>query len=223
MDLVVNGQLASEHNLILDDYPDIPQAEHSWTTTRAPGADSSLYQDNGYQDIKWTVSLSMADFDNIYIKSVMAMNWIKAAKTVSLDLWPFQFNVKTVDITQSSNEWGVTQSIKAEFMLESFKYLKNDPIIRLVNGANQSNYGVMPAKPLWKITGTDAGSLEVNDQVLKVVNLSGDLVIDSKLMIANHENWISGPYPILDQDINRISWDGGIQAVTILEGRWRSE
>lgn len=223
MDLVINGQLAVEHNLILDDYPDIPQADHNWTATHAPGADSSLYQDNGYNDVKWTVNLSLVDFHDIYIRSVSAMNWIKQATRVSVDEWPFEYVVKTVSVSSVQNEWGITQAVKVEFTLESFKYLKGNQQIELDNGGHQKNFGSLTAKPLWKITGTAAGTVKVNDQMLQVLGFNGDLIVDANLMIANHENLIKGDYLTLDQQDNVITWDGGIQTVTIEEARWRSE
>lgn len=112
------------------------------------------------------------------------------------------------------------------FLVEPYLYLdagKNE--IEIIQQSKLYNIGSIYADPLIKVFGTGDGKILINSQVIQLSGIQDYLVIDAKLKIVHKENLpagrkMSGPFPILEEGQNLISFNGGITKLEITP-RWR--
>lgn len=133
------------------------------------------------------------------------------------------FLVKKVEFSNIKRKYGVFGNITVVFTCEPFAYLKSGEYeVEIGNVFNPCAW----TQPLYKITGEGVCALTVNGKSV-TANVSGDLLIDTKLMLCyrsdgtSQNTVVSGDYEelFLQEGENVISITDGFECKVV--PRWR--
>ena len=195
-------------------------------------ADGTTYRKIiGYNEGSIPVTFNIMDHKHIR-KIVSSMNeWlidIKDNKLIFADDKEFNYIVKSIELdSEFSRTLQDLGECQVNFIVEPFrrKLSELNPI-PISNGMIIHNDGAIAAKPIIRIEGEGAITLNVNNETIKV-NVSKHITIDSEKKLCYRDDGtyqntsLSGEYPTLEKGENKITWGTGgtVKKITIMTNR----
>ena len=165
---------------------------------------------------------------NIKEENVAGINkWLSGRGILRTSVDPHGYFYADV-IGELTREWIGCQShyIASTFLVEPYFYLDAGVLpIKITAQKSLMNIGTDTAEPLIKVYGTGNGQVLINEQVIPLTGIEQHLTIDTKLQIVHKDGLpagrkMSGPFPVLGEGQNLISFTGGITKLS-LTPRWR--
>lgn len=145
------------------------------------------------------------------------------------------YKVMTIMFPSFDNKYyfGEGMVIRATFTVKPYKYYVDSPKSTLTAGGSIQNTTSKTSLPRIKIFGSGDVTLSINEVPFVIKNITGDIILDSELMIAYRE--VNGlitnendkvytrVYPIFKVGTNTISWTttGTVTKIEV-EPRWRT-
>lgn len=217
-------------NIIVAEYPSIPQINEDCEKVSVEGRTGDLYIKKGtYQDrtlkfkfIQISNDLDV-NFDSIY-------EWLTNIEDNRLyyDREDIHYVVKRIEIGDLKREMQKVGSFEVSFICKTFR--ETDEIVFNYNSKNRSFYnsGKFKTNPTVMITGSGDIDLTFNDETFKIKNLEETIIIDSELMSCVDSEGNSllsntyGNFPIIEKGTNTISVSGTVTELKVIyREMWR--
>lgn len=221
-ELIFNNVSCQNFNLILNDYPLIPQSNEDYEEIEVEGRIGNLILKKGtYRNRTITVTFTkintkcMFDYDRIY-------DWLTNIYDNRMffgrrDRTYIVKNVVIGDIKEESEIYGEFQ---VSFLCEPFvsDVYENEYTITQ-SGFSFYYDGTAPSDPLVNIYGTGNIQFNINDETMQIRNMDQLVTIDSELLQVRDKNGQSkdfdttGDFIALEKGYYHISYTGNISKV----------
>jgi phage-related protein len=225
-DFWVNGVSALSVGLVTDIPSPPPLAQARYSVFAAADTDLTL-PDDQYENIEYHISAQIiGQPDSIDNTGIYAL--IAGAKTLEISRLPgYYFRIAQVlGITPSIAYRGNAQRYDIGFVLEPFKYIKDNPEIT-VTSVTVTNPGTRYARPVWHVTGAASAVLTVNGEALTIAGApSAEYYIDTERMLVyapdgtNILPYTVGQLPFLQPGENNVSLSAGTLKVKVNGRCW---
>ncbi|KEI92229.1 distal tail protein Dit [Clostridium botulinum] len=218
---VWKGIHSNEKGLKIISLPNITTPEKREEKIIIPGRDGYLTQsDGGYEGEVKPVEFDIKhdNFDDI-------KQWLTGSGEVIFSNEPDRYYkariINKLDLARVLEKFhsGIIQ-----FDCQPFGYLQ-DELIEITNSTTIYNQANVNSQPYIKIYGNGYATLKINNEVIKLTNISDYIELDSEMMECYKSNvplnhLMIGEFPIFQVGQNNISWTGNISKIEIIP-RWR--
>ncbi len=218
------GQHSDDYQLICDTLPGKDTAEERYIKEVIPGRSGYLIEmENTLESITKSVTFHMTDETNV--DGLKA--WLRGTDSVIFSNQEDRYYKATI-----INKLELTELIPIlhkgiiQFECQPLGYLLDgDNKITINSNTEIINQGTYYSEPLIRIYGSGTINLYINNQHLKIDNISEYVDIDTELDqiykgTISMDNNSSGDTPILEVGENIISWTGSVLKIDITP-RWR--
>lgn len=116
--------------------------------------------------------------------------------------------------------------IKAKFLIEPFFYFnKGEHKVMATTTKTLNNIGTIYSEPTITVYGTGNGEISINNKIIRLENINGHIVINSRLKIAHKDKLpqgqkMKGDFPVFEEGESTITFNGGITKLEI-QPYWR--
>lgn len=223
------------YNITLTDLQIFNFPERDLETVSVPGRNGDLMIDHGrWKNIEIVYSCAITrDFQKNYRRFVRIMQentgYRRLEDSVNKDV--FRMGFFPGDIQPKVVQKGCAGTFDVKFNCKPQKFFKDGEAGQVLSSPAQvwsdSQYQALP-----KITvyGSGAGNLYIGNQIVKILNLTDQITIDSELQDA-YRQVADGPSENKNRDIytegfpilkgrTEIRWDGGVERVEIIPRWW---
>ncbi|WP_346913745.1 hypothetical protein [Clostridium sp.] len=223
-DFIFNRNYATDFNLLVSEYPNIPSLNEEVEEVLIPNRSSSLtIRKNEYRDRQIKFKLKMIDIEYFWEEIDAIKLWLSDIRDNKLyyDREDRHFVVKRVIVGDIFKELKMYGEFEITFMVKPFMigmtnskiFLENNFIVK-----NPSNFEVNPIITLY---GNGNLQLTINDEILTVNNVVNDVTLNSELMICTNADGSNklidmlGNFPTLKVGNNNITVSGNVVKTTI--------
>lgn len=211
--------------LRFDKLPLFPMGKQISKSYNAGGDEVASYLLEQYEDISVQLTAHIIGGRNIH--DVYA--FLRSGEKLTLSTQPDVYcRIKSIGYVQPDREGWNAHKIVIPITLAPFKYAVDNPEIELENGGYVYNRGTVFSRPVWRLYNVQSPVyLNVNGETLGLNCHSGEtVVIDTQRMVVYSGADVildktSGNLPLLNVEMNQISWTGGVDRVTLQKNeRW---
>ena len=208
--------------------PNMPCTSFKKEFINIPGRDGSLcINSKQIEDISISIKFHVVCGRNEWQEKFrLAKKWLLSGgkELVFDDDRGYFYKVKNVTIGTAEREVKQVGEFEVQFLCDGAQYLKDgkDEIEYSKVGYNPGIF----SKPIYKITGEGVCTLSVNDKTM-IANVSGNIVIDTELMLAYREDGTSQNTAVKG-NYEDLYLQEGDNVITVSEGfeckvipRWR--
>ena len=188
-----------------------------------PGRDGFLTQDNGtYGEVIKPCECSL---DNGNIDDISA--WLNGSSNITFSNEPDKFYKATIiNKIPFSKIIEIFHTFIIQFDCQPHKYMVDNSKVILTSAGTIFNSGGAISKPIIKLYGTGAITLNINDDIIDLTNVSEYIEINSDMQNAHKgtqpkNQYMKGYFPLLIPGNNYISWTGTVAKLEITPN-WRS-
>lgn len=219
-----NGKTNKQFDLVVTDFEQRKRPEEQVEVIDIEGRNGSLVDRHGvYRSYERNIEMVNLTED----KKPLVHKWLSGRGVLRTSEDPAGFSYVDVIDTIERKYIGERHSfITVTFLCEPHFYLDAGVLPIEITGAKSlMNIGTDISEPLIKVYGTGNGQILINEQVIPLTGIEQHLTIDTKLQIVHKDGLpagrkMSGPFPILEEGQNLISFTGGITKLE-LTPRWR--
>lgn len=205
--------------------------ERAVETVEIPGRSGALLLDNGrFQNITVTYPVSLtARFPQ---RAHALKGWLlgtagyqRLEDTYDPDHFRLARFAGPLEWEVGFRQWSGSASLAFDCKPQRFRKDGERPV-PLLQGQSLFNGQPFPALPLIRVAGQGPGTLYIGGYVVEILDLEGELFLDSDAQDAyqgtlNKNNTIAADaFPALEPGDNLVNWGGGIQAVEITPRWW---
>lgn len=224
LEIILDGICGEEYEIALTERPSIPTPKRKITKYEIEGRHGSLTELGEYEDIEIHVSLNLLEDENIKYKIRRIKAWLLNSKELSFSDEDIYYKIKHTSIGDIENEVEEYGIFTVTFTLDPFAYLYTQPI-QMTTPKPIFNDGTVESEPLIKVYGSGNIELLINNDRVKVSDVSDYVVLDCSLKdcykgTQSLNNKMIGMFPSLKPGMNEVSWSGTVSKVEI-DGRWR--
>lgn len=211
--------------LRFDKLPLFPMAKQISKSYNAGGDDVASYLLEQYEDI--SVQLTAHIIGGRSIHDVYA--FLHSGRNLTLSTQPdVHCRIKSIGDVQPDRIGWNAHKIVIPLTLAPFKFAVENPEIELENGGYVYNRGTIYSRPIWRLYNVQSPVyLNVNGEQLEINCEGGEtVVIDTQRMVVYSGvdvilSKTSGNLPLLNVEMNQISWTGDVDRVTLQKNeRW---
>jgi len=236
--VVYNGVSSEEMGIVVEHPPAYNFPQRDYEVTHVPGRNGDVVFDTGsYQNVIREYEIAVGDPEKDFtILANRISEWLHSAKGYARleDTYEREYYRKAMfmDEGQIENLLSHMGRITVAFNCKPQRFLKSGDVTLYFDKAGiLVNPTRFPAKPLLKVYGTGAGVLGITTSTgkyypIQFSEIDEYTVVDCDLMDAykettNKNNTITTPqgFPLLDKELNEISWEGDITKVEV-QARW---
>lgn len=218
-----------DFDIYVEKRPTIPSPKRRVSYLTVPGRNGSLkYDENAFEDISIAVECGIAG--NVYGRIDEIKAWLLGSGENHLS---FSFQNDKCYLAQVVNSIDFEVSLRRigkfiiVFNCRPFKYATNNsPITITSSGTNLINTGTLMSEPIIEVFGSGDITLQVNEQVVTLIGVSGKIILNSVLqdayddMLQNQNSKKKGDFIELQVGNNQISWIGNVTKLAITPN-WR--
>jgi len=203
-----------EHGVYLTEDPAIPSAQREIVTTSVPGREhGSLTELGGWLDSKITLTLGAYSKTELKANLRAVVGWLYSAKEIAFnDDEKFFYKVKTITISDVTNQLGLFGSFTVDMVIDPFIYQRARTLESLTSSYEIYNLTTIESEPTFVLYGDGDVALTINGIDLTVKGVQKSIIIDSQRMMAynplnsvNLEENMIGEFPKLALGRNDIS------------------
>lgn len=220
--------------VVVERYPDQPGGNRVYEKISVPGRNGELLIDTGALS-SYTQKYSVWFKGNPTPESSKAVrSWLvspvgfqELEDSYDPDFFRLAYYAGSPQIENIMNKHGRMQ---IDFVCKPERYSKEgQEEVAIVAGETITNPFSFTSKPLIKVTGTAAGSLNVGDFSVQILALNGDLYLDSDTqnayavegsVVNKNSDILTDSFPLLVPGGSEVNWNGGITGVTIVPRWW---
>ena len=218
---VWKGIHSNEKGLKIISLPNITTPEKREEKIIIPGRDGYLTQSDG----SYEGEVKPVEFDYFDDRFDDIKQWLTGSGEVIFSNEPDRYYkariINKLDLARVLEKFhsGIIQ-----FDCQPFGYLQ-DELIEITNSTTIYNQANVNSQPYIKIYGNGYATLKINNEVIKLTNISDYIELDSEMMECYKSNvplnhLMIGNFPIFQVGENNISWTGNISKIEIIP-RWR--
>ena len=219
-----NRKTNVQFDLVVTNFEQRKRPEEQIEVIDIEGRNGSLVDRHGvYRSYQRTIEMVNLTED----KKPLVHKWLSGRGILRTSEDPAGFSFVDVLDTIERKYIGERHSfIAVTFLCEPHFYLDAGMLpIEITTQKSLMNIGTDSAEPLIKVYGTGNGQILINEQVIPLTGIEQHLTIDTKLQIVHKDGLpagrkMSGPFPVLGEGQNLISFTGGITKLE-LTPRWR--
>ena len=219
-----NGKTNKQFDLVVTNFEQRKRPEEQVEIIDIEGRSGSLVDRHGaYRSYQRTIEMVNLTED----KKPLVHKWLSGRGVLRTSEDPAGFSYVDVIDTIERKYIGERHSfIAVTFLCEPHFYLDAGVLpIEITAQKSLMNIGTDIAEPLIKVYGNGDGQVLINEQVIPLAGIEQHLTIDTKLQIVHKDGLpagrkMSGPFPVLGEGQNLISFAGGITKLE-LTPRWR--
>lgn len=218
-----------DFGIYVEKRPTMPSPKRRVSYLIVPGRNGSLkYDENTFEDISLAVECGIAG--NVYQRIDEIKAWLLGSGENSLS---FSFQNDKCYLAQVVNSIDFEVSLRkigkfiVVFNCKPFKYATNNaPVTITSSGTNLMNTGTLMSDPIIEVFGSGNITLQVNEQVVSLIGVSGKIILNSVLqdayddMLQNQNSKMKGDFIELQVGNNQISWTGNVTKLVITPN-WR--
>ena len=226
-----NGVSCLEYGIYVTELPPPTIPAERVTHTNVPGRAGSLTTLEGeyvYDDIVLSCTCFIADPSQI---SAIA-GWLRGSGTVTFADRVGGFYYATI-----ANQIPFEKILRGNphrmftinFRCKPFWNVENSQHIVFQSSSTTTgtvnNPGNVPSEPVITLSGTGEITLMINDNIIELSDMDGEIIIDSQLQeayrgTASLNNRMSGDFPVLLPGQNAVSWSGDVTSL-VIKPNWR--
>ena len=218
---VWKGIHSNEKGLKIISLPNITTPEKREEKIIIPGRDGYLTQsDGGYEG-----EVKPVEFDIKHDNFDEIKTWLNGSGEVIFSNEPDRYYkariINKLDLARVLEKFhsGIIQ-----FDCQPFGYLQKE-VMQIITPTTIYNQTNVNSQPYIKIYGNGYATLKINNEVIKLTNISDYIELDSEMMECYKSNvplnhLMIGNFPIFQVGENNISWTGNISKIEIIP-RWR--
>ncbi|MCW6124242.1 distal tail protein Dit [Clostridium sporogenes] len=218
---VWKGIHSNEKGLKIISLPNITTPEKREEKIIIPGRDGYLTQSDG----SYEGEVKPVEFDYFDDRFDDIKQWLTGSGEVIFSNEPDRYYkariINKLDLARVLEKFhsGIIQ-----FDCQPFGYLQ-DELIEITNSTTIYNQANVNSQPYIKIYGNGYATLKINNEVIKLTNISDYIELDSEMMECYKSNvplnhLMIGNFPIFQVGENNISWTNNISKIEIIP-RWR--
>lgn len=218
-----------DFGIYVEKRPTMPSPKRRVSYLTVPGRNGSLkYDENTFEDITLAVECGIAG--NVYQRIDEIKAWLLGSGENKLS---FSFQNDKCYLAQVVNSIDFEVSLRkigkfiVVFNCKPFKYATNNaPVTITSSGTNLMNTGTLMSDPIIEVFGSGNITLQVNEQVVTLIGVSGKIILNSVLqdayddMLQNQNSKMKGDFIELQVGNNQISWTGNV-AKLVITPNWR--
>ncbi|AUM92675.1 distal tail protein Dit [Clostridium botulinum] len=215
------GIHSNEKGLKIISLPNITTPEKREEKIIIPGRDGYLTQSDG----SYEGEVKPVEFDYFDDRFDDIKQWLTGSGEVIFSNEPDRYYkariINKLDLARVLQKFhsGIIQ-----FDCQPFGYLQ-DELIEITNSTTIYNQANVNSQPYIKIYGNGYATLKINNEVIKLTNISDYIELDSEMMECYKSNvplnhLMIGNFPIFQVGENNISWTNNISKIEIIP-RWR--
>ena len=218
-----------DFGIYVEKRPTMPSPKRRVSYLTVPGRNGSLkYDENTFEDITLAVECGIAG--NVYQRIDEIKAWLLGSGENKLS---FSFQNDKCYLAQVVNSIDFEVSLRkigkfiVVFNCKPFKYATNNaPVTITSSGTNLMNTGTLMSDPIIEVFGSGNITLQVNEQVVSLIGVSGKIILNSVLqdayddMLQNQNIKMKGDFIELQIGNNQISWTGNVTKLVITPN-WR--
>ena len=219
-----NGKTNKQFDLVVTDFDQRKRPEEQIEVIDIEGRNGSLVDRHGvYRSYERNIEMVNLTED----KKPLVHKWLSGRGVLRTSEDPAGFSyVDVIDTIERKYIGEVHSFITVTLLCEPHFYLDTGMhAIEITTQKSLMNIGTDIAEPLIKVYGNGNGQVLINEQVIPLTGIDQHLTIDTKLQIVHKDGLpagrkMSGPFPVLGEGQNLISFAGGITKLE-LTPRWR--
>lgn len=229
-EIVYNGRSSKEIGLEVETFPSYQTPRRKYETIQVPGRNGDLLIDGGsWENVIRSYEVSIGSFRRSYYEMMNAVSeWLHSTHSYarledSYEPEYYRLAVYLEEISMS-NIFNHGGKGTIDFNCKPQRFLKSgDYPITITAQTRIQNPTIFPSLPVITVYGTGSGTLEVGDCNIQILDIGGEIVIDSEIQdaylgVINKNPMISVPdgFPQLLKGITDISFSGGISKVEVI-------
>lgn len=227
MDVILDGLNArTEQGLQLAARPNIPIASEEVEIVDVPGARRSLTIKQGYKSYELPVVFNYMNPGGVKDQLRQATAWLKDKERLAFDDdLKFYKRIQRVTFEPAENDLKQYAKVTALFLIEPLWY-KDDGSSTITTAGTITNPSTVEVQPVIRVYGTGDITLNVNDQVIELTNVTDELTIDginenATVNGVDANDQMAGPFPVLKPGQNDITVTGASRIE--VDKRWAFE
>lgn len=238
--VVYNGVSSEEMGIVVEHPPKYSFPQRDFEVTHVPGRNGDVVFDTGsYQNVPREYEIAIGDENKDFTPQAnLISEWLHSSRgyarledTYEPEYYRLAMYQEEGEIENLLQHMG---RITVKFNCKPQRFLKSGDVTIAFNQNNSLlvNPTKFPSRPIIKVFGSGSGVLNVNNVAtgkhykVDISAINEFVVIDSDIMDAykgtenkNSTISLSSGFPMLDKDLNRISWSGGITRVEV-QAKW---
>lgn len=227
IDILYDNVLISEYGLRPVERPAIPTPELREEFIRVQGRHGSLVIPDAYDDITITIQYNILEDYNIKQLFREIKGFLSNKKKIQFSDDDIFYKIKSIKIQEMENEFEQYGVLTIDHICDPFQYLADISYIQVNTETEIKNIGTVESKPLYRVIGTGEGELNIGENKIQMINMSGVIILDAELLNAyeegtnfNRNNNVRGVIPGIKKEGAKVTFSGGITSLEI-NGRWR--
>lgn len=221
---IYNNKSSLDYGIIANKLPSILRASERVEKIKIDGRHGVLHQSDGtYEEILKSVECSLIDI--LEVDSICS--WLKGKGEIIFSNEPDKFyKGYIINQIEFKKIFNTLKSFIVQFECEPFRYLlEGKDTVILTQGTKLYNQGTFESEPILTIEGSGDIDLIINNEIVKLKQLSTPITIDSQMKNAyygsiNLNNKMYGEFPTFSEGENSISWTGNVTKISITPN-WR--
>lgn len=202
----------------LQEAPPIPVTSERMEFLTIPGGDGYLtFKDGAFEGSDW-IARCVFNGDFLQLDKVIDNLGAGMSGPIILSSQPDRYRFATIESKLNINQFKPNESFNftVRFKFQPFGYLMNGSTFRSLSTPTVIyNEGTLPSNPIFEVNGPPGNfSLSVEGRRVEFSNISGTLIIDSRLKSAKVGNVsmtsrMVGDFPVLQVGYNAIEFTSG--------------
>lgn len=238
--VVYNGVSSEEMGIVVEHPPKYSFPQRDFEVTHVPGRNGDVVFDTGsYQNVTREYEIAIGDENKDFTPQAnLISEWLHSSRgyarledTYEPEYYRLAMFKDEGTIENLLQHMG---RITVAFNCKPQRFLKSGDVTIELNksGSLLVNPTKFPSRPIIKVFGSGSGVFAIHNKVtgknytVTISNIDQYVTINSDLMDAykdtlnkNSTITLSSGFPILDQDVNELTWSGGITKVEV-QAKW---
>lgn len=217
--IIFKGIHSSELELIITKLPPIMKPPYKYEVEKINGRSGGKIREYGYDVYEKQMEIFLDNPDRIDD----VISYLSGSGELITSDEKDKYYIASVLEQVDYNRLAMYRTAKVVFLVQPFKYARNEEYTQSLEVYNQGNY---MSEPIINITGNGQVNLSINGEKKCTLNISGSITLDSQNEIAYNGTIIqnrrmTGDFPILRPGLNTITYTGNVTKVeTLVRSRW---